>query len=72
MPTQRVLVTIMERNFDATVAAMRGVGMTNIQEYEELGVVAGEIADLDALVGIPGAMVVESAPRAVRRPDHGR
>lgn len=37
MPTQRVLVTVMERHFDATVTAMRAAGMTNIREYEELG-----------------------------------
>ncbi|WP_368949068.1 hypothetical protein ABMK89_17360 [Mycobacteroides abscessus subsp. massiliense] len=43
----------------------------------ELGVVAGEIINPDALVGIPGVMGVESArpmpaPRMVRRPDGGR
>ncbi|AKP59761.1 hypothetical protein [Mycobacteroides abscessus] len=77
MPTQRVLVTVMERHFDATVTAMRAAGMTNIRQYEELGVVAGEIVDPDALVGIPGVMGVESArpmpaPRTVRRSDGGR
>ncbi|MDO3110246.1 hypothetical protein [Mycobacteroides abscessus] len=51
--------------------------MTNIREYEELGVVAGEIVNPDALVGIPGVMGVESArpmpaPRTVRRSDGGR
>lgn len=56
MPTQRVLVTVMERHFDATVTAMRAAGMTNVREYEELGVVAGEIVNPDALVGIPGVM----------------
>ncbi len=55
MPTQRVLVTVMERHFDATVTAMRAAGMTNVREYEELGVVAGEIVNPDALVGIPAA-----------------
>ncbi|MGH3723331.1 MAG: hypothetical protein ACRDUS_04275 [Mycobacterium sp.] len=72
MPTQRVIVTVMERNFDATVAAMRAAGMTNIREFEEMGVVSGEVANPDALICIPGVMAVESehsvpAPRGRRR-----
>ncbi|WP_165691684.1 hypothetical protein [Mycobacteroides abscessus] len=51
--------------------------MTSGRTAAELGVVAGEIINPDALVGIPGAMGVESArpmpaPRTVRRPDGGR
>ncbi|WP_165694880.1 hypothetical protein [Mycobacteroides abscessus] len=51
--------------------------MTSGRTAAELGVVAGEIINPDALVGIPGAMGVESArprpaPRTVGRPDGGR
>ncbi|ORA86617.1 hypothetical protein BST32_22970 [Mycobacteroides abscessus subsp. massiliense] len=51
--------------------------VTSGRTAAELGVVAGEIINPDALVGIPGVMGVESArpmqaPRTVRRPDGGR
>lgn len=51
--------------------------VTSGRTAAELGVVAGEIINPDALVGIPGVMAVESArpmpaPRMVKRPDGGR
>ncbi|MGH3953266.1 MAG: hypothetical protein ACRDTI_04375 [Mycobacterium sp.] len=63
MTGQRVTVTIEERDFDGTVAALRAAGMAGMQVHREIGVVSGDIANSAALVDIPGVMVVEPEGR---------